>query len=243
MHCRKWLPMLVLLWLSPVAPALELGSGPGQVTLLELFTSQGCSSCPPAERWLNEYLDSPALWREVVPVAWHVDYWDDLGWKDPYATLEGGARQRAYARAGRARSVYTPGFFSNGREWRGWVLRLPPRASGREAGALTAHVEHGMITAHYPAGQGVLDLHVAVLGTGIRTAVSRGENRNRTLPQEFVLLAHAVHPSSTGNWQVALPQVHAAGVTRYGVALWVSATGSLPPLQATGGWLDRSARE
>jgi len=239
MHCRRWLLMLALLWFGPGARALELDSGTGQVTLLELYTSQGCSSCPPAEHWLNEYLDSPALWRAVVPVAWHVDYWDDLGWKDPYATAEGGARQRAYARAGRARSVYTPGFFLNGREWRGWVLRLPPRPSGRAAGVLAARIEHGVITAHYPPATGALDLHVAVLGCGIRTRVRRGENRNRTLPQEFVLLAHTVHSASDGHWRVPLPSVVDAGASRYGVALWVSAAGSQPPLQATGGWLDR----
>jgi hypothetical protein len=88
---------------------LVLNSGPHQVTLLELFTSQGCSSCPPAERWLNVLIEDQHLWSGIVPLAFHVDYWDYLGWQDKYAHPENGERQRAYARMGRARGVYTPG--------------------------------------------------------------------------------------------------------------------------------------
>ena len=92
--------------LSPGVPAgqIDLDSGVAQVTLLELYTSQGCSSCPPAERWLNAYIDSDDLWTKTVPVAFHVDYWDYLGWKDSLADSAHGERQRAYARAGRTGS-------------------------------------------------------------------------------------------------------------------------------------------
>ena len=56
------------------AGALTFESGPSKVPLLELFTSEGCSSCPPAERWMNKLIDDPRLWSEVVPIAFHVDY-------------------------------------------------------------------------------------------------------------------------------------------------------------------------
>src|SRR5207302_322482 len=63
-------------------------SGPKKIQLLELFTSEGCSSCPPAEASLGRLVNDPRLWHEFVPVAFHVDYWDQLGWKDPFASAE-----------------------------------------------------------------------------------------------------------------------------------------------------------
>jgi hypothetical protein len=237
----KRLRILLLLMVSTgavQAAPVVLDSGARQVTLLELYTSQGCSSCPPAERWLNEYVHDADLWHKIVPVALHVDYWDYVGWKDPFASPENGARQRGYASAGRARGVYTPGFFSNGREWRGWTLRLPPRAADRTPGHLHAVIENGTLRAEFPAAGRPLDLHVAMLGSGIETEVKRGENHDRTLPQEFVLLAHAVHRSDNGSWQLPLPALADTDARRHAIALWVSRVGELPPLQATGGWLD-----
>src|SRR6476646_4780454 len=68
-------------------------SGPQRIHLIELFTSQGCSSCPPAEAWLSKLKSEPRLWKDFVPIAFHVDYWDRLGWRDPFATKEWTARQ------------------------------------------------------------------------------------------------------------------------------------------------------
>jgi hypothetical protein len=233
-------PVLVLLALLsaplPAAPLL-LDSGTRQVTLLELYTSQGCSSCPPAERWLNKFVNDDDLWTEVVPLAFHVDYWDDLGWPDPYAAPAHGERQRDYARAGRASTVYTPGFFANGREWRGWTFGLGPRRSDRQPGSLVATIDAGHLKAGFPAAGERLQLHVALLGFGIETAVARGENRGRTLPQEFVVLVHAVHTSETGQWQAELPQAAAGQAGRQAIALWVSSPDNPASLQAAGGWL------
>ncbi|MGD2136968.1 MAG: DUF1223 domain-containing protein [Gammaproteobacteria bacterium] len=230
------LPALLFIASLPAAP-LQLDSGRQQVTLLELYTSQGCSSCPPAERWLNAYLDNDELWTAIVPVAFHVDYWDYLGWRDAYAAAEYGERQREYARTGRARTVYTPGFFANGREWRGWTRGAGPRRSGREPGRLVADIDAEHIEARFPAAGERLELHVALLGFGIETPVARGENSGRTLPQEFVVLRHAVHTSDKGEWQIALSAVQPGEARRLGIALWVSTPDSPAPLQATGGWL------
>jgi len=60
-------------------------TGPQKTHLIELFTSQGCSSCPPAEAWLSKLKNEPGLWKNFVPLAFHVDYWDRLGWRDPFA--------------------------------------------------------------------------------------------------------------------------------------------------------------
>jgi hypothetical protein len=234
--------LLAFVIMPACAGPLVLDSGTRQVTLLELYTSQGCSSCPPAERWLNGFVDDDDLWKAIVPVALHVDYWDYLGWQDPYATTANGERQRELARAGRASAVYTPGFFVNGREWRGWTLRLPPRASGREPGRLGASIDNNVLTATFTHDGAPLELHVAVLGFGIDTDVERGENRNRSLRQEFVALSHDVHTSPDGHWRVALPDIAATAAKRLGIALWVSASGDDRPLQATGGWLQDMAR-
>ena len=211
-------------------------SGTGQVTLLELYTSQGCSSCPPAERWLNEYVNDEDLWSNTVPLAFHVDYWDYIGWKDEYASHANGERQRAHARAGKSRTVYTPGFFSNGREWRGWTLRLKPRPSDREPGNLSVTVTDNRLEATFATGADPLELHLALLGFDIETKVGRGENRGSTLQQEFVVLAHESHASSNGNWSVPLPRAELPA-KRYGIAAWVSEPGNPAPIQATGGWL------
>jgi hypothetical protein len=242
-HIFRRLTLIVCLFATTLhADPLALSSGTSQVTLLELYTSQGCSSCPPAERWLNELVDSDRLWTHIVPVALHVDYWDYLGWQDPYASAANSERQRSYARHKRTRTVYTPGMFVNGREWRGWIYRISPRASGQTPGELSARIEDGRLQADFPAAAEALDLHVVVLGFNIATPVRSGENRNRTLQQEFVSLAHAVHHSANGRWSVPVPEAtQPAG--RYGIALWVSTAGNPVPLQATGGWLPGPAMQ
>ena len=222
---------------TAAADKLSFSSGPRQVTLLELYTSQGCSSCPPAERWLNEYIDNKDLWMRTVPLAFHVDYWDYIGWKDTYATPEYGERQREYARRGKAHTVYTPGLFTNGREWRGWSLRLKPRASSSKPGDLSVTIEDGYLSADFDTlKREPYELHIAILGFDIKTRVKSGENRNSTLAQEFVVLAHEWHRSGNKHWHVSMPKYRDVSA-RYGIALWVSKPGRPTPIQATGGWL------
>src|ERR1700712_4295101 len=79
------------------AEPVKLLSGENRVHLLELYSSEGCSSCPPAESWLGELRTAPGLWRDFVPVAFHVNYWDRLGWRDRFASKEYTARQYAYS--------------------------------------------------------------------------------------------------------------------------------------------------
>ncbi|MEX1109429.1 MAG: DUF1223 domain-containing protein [Dongiaceae bacterium] len=85
------------------ARAMELVTDSSPV-VIELFTSQGCSSCPPAD----EYLGELAMRRDVLALAFHVDYWNYIGWEDPFSSPEATARQRAYARPMNLRAVYTP---------------------------------------------------------------------------------------------------------------------------------------
>src|SRR4051794_26867392 len=110
------------------AALFERASETTQTSLIELFTSEGCSSCPPAEDWLGRLKQHPGLWQDFVPVSFHVDYWDGLGWPDRFARKEFTARQNTYARSWKAASVYTPGFVLDGREWTGWKSGVPARS-------------------------------------------------------------------------------------------------------------------
>ena len=132
------------------ATALELSSGTQQTTLLELYTSEGCSSCPPADRWLSRFKNDAGLWQQIVPVAFHVDYWNQLGWPDRFSNAAYTARQHNYKRHNYLNVVYTPGFVRNGREWRGWFEQQPlPRNNTNEVGILKASINHNSAYAEF----------------------------------------------------------------------------------------------
>ena len=90
------------------AEQIQFQSGTNRTVLLELYTSEGCSSCPPAEAWFSRLKSNPRLWKDFVPVAFHVDYWDYLGWRDTLASPEKSQRQYDYAKARGDMDVYTP---------------------------------------------------------------------------------------------------------------------------------------
>ncbi len=101
------------------AELFQAKSGPHVTPVLELYTSEGCSSCPPADRWLAELVNLPRTELDVLALAFHVDYWDYIGWKDEFADPRFTQRQRALAVANRQQTIYTPGFFVDGVEARG----------------------------------------------------------------------------------------------------------------------------
>src|SRR5213592_2697372 len=117
-------------------PATTFESGKTQTSLIELFTSEGCSSCPPAEKWMSALKTNPDLWKKVVPIAFHVDYWDHLGWRDRFSKPQFTERQRRYAAAWGGDSIYTPGFVLNGREWRGCIGGPAWPTASEKVGAL-----------------------------------------------------------------------------------------------------------
>ena len=211
----------------------------GQKTfLLELFTSQGCSSCPPAERWLNRLIEDRGLWRNYVPVAFHVSYWDRLGWADPFASEAHTQRQYSYFHSGNMKSVYTPCILLDGVEWRKWRSQRDIPPSKQSAGVLRAHLESDQINITYSDKGKPVTFHIALLGFGLETHVKRGENRNRHLAQEFIVLTHESRASDTGSVRTRIPKnTTRRTASRFALALWVSSTDDPKPLQATGGWL------
>ena len=215
-------------------------SQPNRAHLLELFTSEGCSSCPPAEVWLSQLKNEPKLWRDFVPVAFHVDYWDRLGWRDPFASKEWTARQYAYSLQWKGESVYTPGFVLDGREWRREGV---PVAGAEMPGLLKIAVaENELVTADFtPAANDkrAYEVHVARLGFGLDIDVKAGENSGRKLQHDFVVLSLVSTPISSAMKQLRLPAGPAspAKSKRGALAAWITEVGRTEPIQAVGGWL------
>ncbi|MEO0436422.1 MAG: DUF1223 domain-containing protein [Pseudomonadota bacterium] len=223
--------------------AAQFESGPEPVPLLELYTSEGCSSCPPADNWFSSLSEQNDLWKKYVPVALHVDYWNYLGWPDRFALSEHSERQRLYRRQGYTNGVYTPGVILGGQEWRSWRRGTRPGpVSMDKVGSLILEVKSDIFEASFaPYADKALKpakLTVALLGIGIESDVRSGENRGRVLKHDFVVLAQRTFDGSQLKWQGRLPSTPLASeAKRLAVAAWVSAAGDLKPLQAVGGWL------
>ena len=228
---------------SAIARENHFQAGPHQTTLIELYTSEGCSSCPPAERWLSKFSADPRLWQAIVPLAFHVDYWDELGWPDPFARASHSDRQRQLAAGGAVSSVYTPGFVVDGAVWRGWFHGVDLAVSTPEVGELEVVLADSALTIrwHPRASGAACDAHIALLGGGIEREIAHGENAGRRLRHDFVVLAHvraSLAPRAGGFEQtLGLPQA-ANAAPRHALAVWVEDATTRRPLQATGGWLD-----
>ena len=244
--------LILLLFFADVlcADNLVFESGPKKVQLLELFTSEGCSSCPPAEASLGRLINDPRLWREFVPVAFHVDYWDRLGWKDPFASAEWTKRQRLYAANWNADSVYTPAFVLNGREWQN--ASVPVINDGGTPGVLKATVrsDHTVVINFEPGNGSARDFDVYLarlgFGFGISANVRAGENNGRRLLHDFVVLSldHQKLASTPQEFDLPVPAPEAASRSnRTALAIWITRPGDIKPLQATGGWLPSSSGE
>lgn len=175
-------------------------SAPGTAALVELYTSEGCSSCPPADRWLSSLRESGIGPDRLVPLALHVDYWDYIGWRDPFAQSLFSARQRELAGVHRARVVYTPQVMLAGKDYRGWnSRRFADAVAAVNTTAARARITLALsnsgggtaglrATASVPERKAAEDavLYVARYENGLSTQVERGENRGKTLRHDFV---------------------------------------------------------
>lgn len=180
---------------------LGLLGGPAQAeerpAVVELFTSQGCSSCPPADAFLGEL----AQGGHVLALAYHVDYWDNLGWKDPFASASGTQRQRLYGRALGLSGIYTPQMVVDGhadavgsdRSAVGAAL-----AGARQGPAIGLVPEGGKLTVSVAAQKGGIPAEVLLVAylDQAKTKVQRGENAGRSLTEYAIV--RGVYP--LGRW-------------------------------------------
>ncbi|MEM1107152.1 MAG: DUF1223 domain-containing protein [Planctomycetota bacterium] len=208
-------------WLS-TANVKPIPTHRGSFAVVELFTSEGCSSCPPAERVLNQINEEQTAKGEPVYVlSFHVDYWNRLGWTDPFSDTAFSDRQRDYAVAFRSRSIYTPQMVVNGQAEfvgsdksqakRRIEQALSTSTAGQVGIGLAAHHDQ---TANQANISWQLDrlpegavLNIAVVEDDLGNYVPRGENRGQTLEHDGVvrvfvtLTPEAVH----GSLNVSLP--------------------------------------
>jgi hypothetical protein len=216
--------------LDAAAGRCSAESGAYTTALVELYTSEGCSSCPPADRWLSS-LKSP----HVVPIALHVDYWDYIGWKDPYAKREFSLRQRKLTQLQRLALVYTPQVVLQGRDFRGWgtaafdaaLARINARPAqahialeitGRVREALEVRVAAEVFERREAA------LYLAAYANRLESSVTAGENRGRILRHDHVVLEWQ-GPFDLGRGprqeQRLLPLLPGVGPASSGVAAFV----------------------
>ena len=233
-----------LLFVSVLAAATAQGgdlifeSKPARTHLIELFTSEGCSSCPPAEAWLNNLKNEPRLWQDFVPIAFHVDYWDHLGWRDPFASKTWTERQADYSARWKSESVYTPAFVLDGVAWRNTAL--PPVAT-ETPGVLKIAINGERVMAAFKpttnAGRRY-EIHLARLGFGMGADVTAGENSGRKLMHDFVVLGLTNEGMKSGVKELRLPVAsQQTANSRSALAAWVTQAGQIEPIQAVGGWL------
>lgn len=170
------------------AQSCQRTAGAQPPAVVELFTSQGCSSCPPADLWLSSLKGQEG----VIAMSFHVNYWNHLGWKDPYATAETTDRQRRIQAALQGKYVYTPQVVLNGqdhRNWRGQGARFLPRLLKEQAPGLQLSREGDQVTAQVSAtaGHPTLAGYWAVLHDGLSQQVTRGENAGEKLLNDHVV--------------------------------------------------------
>jgi hypothetical protein len=218
---------------------LTLESKPSRTHLLELFTSQGCSSCPPAEAWLSNLKNEPRLWQDFVPLAFHVDYWDHLGWRDSFASDKWTERQASYSARWKNESVFTPAFVLDGVLWRNAAV---PSASTEAPGVLKVAIKGERLTASFKPGSNAgqrYEIHVARLGFGLATDVTAGENNGRRLLHDFVVLGLNNETMRGGlkEMQIPAPSPKQAPGSRSAIAAWVTQAGQIESIQAVGGWI------
>ncbi len=202
---------------TPVAASAAAGScaaesGANRVAVLELYTSEGCSSCPPADEWVSALPASGFGADQVIPLAFHVDYWNYLGWRDRFSDPAYTERQRQVSASNRIGFVYTPALVLNGKVFRGLsnrglrealaVINAEPSPvalamrTTRVAGGVTLEVDATLRDGALAADAVVF---VALTQNGLSTEVQRGENAGRKLRHDFVVRAwHGPYPLREG---------------------------------------------
>lgn len=226
------------------AQALFATSGKDRVQLLELYSSEGCSSCPPADTWVSELKNKTNLWKTFVPVAFHVDYWNQLGWKDEFSSPSMTQRQIDIAHLWGGSNVYTPAMVVDGNEWRDWrsannhLLPTPQGSSGiilslfkKKDGSFKVKVEGQKRNQKYI-------VHFAQLGMDLVSEVKKGENAGKSLTHNFVVLHWqnrlAIGTNIEESFKLVAPKKKGSVSA---IAAWIEEEGKQSPLQAAGGYL------
>ncbi len=165
-------------------------SGKDSPHLVELYTSEGCSSCPPAEKWMSSLVPKP----DFVGLEFHVDYWDSSAWRDPYDNKAYTKRQQALVKGVKGAQPYTPQIWLDGGLWNNWPNGTPPagysgvqphlQVDANVSDSVNAHITTDM-------DRGRQRFYVALTENGLGTTIRGGENKGRTLAHDQVVRAFA----------------------------------------------------
>jgi hypothetical protein len=171
------------------------------VALLELYTSEGCSSCPPADAWLSGLPPRGLSAEQVVPLALHVDYWNYIGWEDPFSQQQFTQRQRRMGAMNRLATIYTPQFLLNGRDLRHWyqashvadeIARINAMPAAAQIKLNLAYADNNRLRINAdvrvvdPTASSRSELFLAIYENRLSREVTAGENAGRTLSHNFV---------------------------------------------------------
>lgn len=169
-----------------------------RMIVAELYTSEGCSSCPPADRWLSSQLTTPERANNILALSFHVDYWNYIGWEDPYSKKQFTERQYAHKRAGNVSQIYTPQYVFSNREARRWGQAglIPQRLAAMQrdkapvglhvslerkaANQVEVKVKTEWIDERYSSGR----VYVAFYEDNLSQQVKAGENRGELLKHD-----------------------------------------------------------
>ncbi len=181
----------VLLVAAGLLAAAVAWADSSKPVVVELFTSQGCSSCPPADRNLGRLADR----EDVIALGFHVNYWDRLGWPDPFATKAGTDRQYAYSPVLGRRNVYTPQMVIDGRyDVVGFdaerIMVAIAQADATSESRLEVRLEWrgpGRLGYALPSGEGVARVHLVRFARKLDQDIERGENAGRHLSYSNVV--------------------------------------------------------
>jgi len=173
-------------WSAVSTASCTAQSGPRVPWVVELYTSEGCSSCPPADRWLSTLKPQP----ELVALAFHVDYWDRLGWKDRFSSAAYSQRQSQLMRTSGARYAYTPQVVVDGRDQPRWPALTWTAPRTLSAVQITLKRDGETYVAELrplPGAPPRIAGFWALTEDGHASAVKSGENRGVTLAHDFVV--------------------------------------------------------
>ena len=191
------LSAMVLLsgYTSVNAESQTFKSGKNIASVVELYTSEGCSSCPPADEYLSRLEANLGEEAELIPLAFHVDYWNYLGWEDPFSKAEFTKRQRRLGALNNQRTIYTPEFIVDGKESRHRAIGENVLMSNESEAKADIQLQldqsvtprQAKITVDNIAKRSGSVLYVALYESDITRRIENGENRGRTLHHDYVV--------------------------------------------------------
>ena len=176
----------------------QIKSGEYKSSVVELYTSEGCSSCPPADDFLSRLGHTEEADR-IIPLAFHVDYWDYIGWQDPYADAKYTKRQRRIGRINKQASIYTPEFVVDGKEARG-SRKITKQVKAAHRMLAEADITLNLLDVALDKldarvsidnilyqGNDTPEVYLAVFENDLSSNIDAGENKGRTLEHDFVV--------------------------------------------------------